>query len=344
MQSPIAIVCSSAAWGGLEINVLRMARWLSETDRDVVLIGREATPLASHARKTGLDFLAIAPASRYFDFGAVRQMQSLAERRGVKALIVNTNKDLFRAVLTKLFSRNSLKLAYVQHMQLGVEKRDLYHTWLYRKLDAWITPLAAFSKREQPPAHARETLGLPHDGVLFGVIGRLDPQKNQALLIRAAAPLIRAGMKIKLVIVGENTLDAQRNYSHELRALCSELGVGDSVYFLPFMEDPKTAYAALDAFVLTSDCETYGMVTIEAMAAGLPVIATRSGGTPELVDDGQTGILFEPGNDQGLKTAIGVLLQNPDLRRRMGAAGRRKAFARFSHEAQISGMLRAIGA
>jgi D-inositol-3-phosphate glycosyltransferase len=146
------------------------------------------------------------------------------------------------------------------------------------------------------------------------------------------------------LIVGANTLDNRSDYQRELEALCDELQIADSVYFRPFMQDPASAFAALDMFVLTSEKETYGMVTIEAMAAGLPVIATRSGGTPELVDDGQTGILFEPHCDEQLRAALRTLIVNSSLREQYGSAGRKKARARFSHRQQIAGMLRAIEA
>lgn len=371
MQYPIAILCSSSAWGGLELNVLRLARWLRAAGRDVLLIGKAETRLAEEAKKHGVDFHAIRPGSRYFDYASVKSMRDVAEAQGVGALIVNTNADLFRAVLTKILMHSRLKLAYVQHMQIGHAKRDLYHTWLYKKLDVWISPLPGlgrqvlqltrlrpdklrvvplgielenFTPRRMNAQTARHELNLPQDAIIAGVIGRLDPQKNQAMLLRAAAQLIHEGLPLKLLIVGANTLDNRSDYQRELEALCDELQITDAVHFRPFMQDPAGAFAALDMFVLTSEKETYGMVTIEAMAAGLPVIATRSGGTPELVDDGQTGILFEPHSDDQLRAALRTLVKNAHLRRQYGNAGRKKAMARFSHRQQIAGMLRAIEA
>jgi|JI10StandDraft_1071094.scaffolds.fasta_scaffold32763_6 D-inositol-3-phosphate glycosyltransferase len=371
MQTPIAILCSSSAWGGLELNVLRLARWLKAAGKEVLLIGKAETPLAVEAERNGVDFHAIRPTSRYFDYASVKKMRALAEAQGVGALIVNTNADLFRAVMTKVFTHTPLKVAYLQHMQIGQAKRDLYHTWLYKKLDAWISPLAGlakqvlqltrlapekmhvvplgielrqFERHTTDRSEARRALGLPQDTLIAGIVGRLDPQKNQAMLLRAAAQLIHEGLPLKILIVGANTLDNKSDYQRELEILCAELQISESVFFRPFMQDPGLAYAALDVFVLTSEKETYGMVTIEAMAAGLPVLATRSGGTPELVDDGQTGILFDPQNDEGLRTSLRLLIQDGELRARLGRAGQQKAALRFSHEQQIAGVLRAIDA
>lgn len=108
------------------------------------------------------------------------------------------------------------------------------------------------------------------------------------------------------------------------------------MHFLPFRKDVNTAYAALDIFVLTSQAETYGMVTIEAMAAGLPVIATRSGGTPEVVRDKHAGLLFEPNNVNDLTATLRLLLDFPELRKRFGRKGRQDAIERFSHLIQVS--------
>jgi D-inositol-3-phosphate glycosyltransferase len=226
MQAPIAILCSSSAWGGLEINVLRLARWLQAAGKKVLLIGKGETRLAEEAKKHGVDFHEIRPTSRYFDYASVKSMRDLAEAQGVGALIVNTNADLFRAVLTKIFTHTPLKLAYVQHMQIGHAKRDFYHTWLYKKLDVWISPLAGlgrqvlqltrlkphklrvvplgielehFEARRLNVQTARRELNLPQHAIIAGVIGRLDPQKNQAMLLRAAAQLIHEGPAAKAV-------------------------------------------------------------------------------------------------------------------------------------------------
>lgn len=355
MRLPIAIYCTSRAAGGLELNVVRMTAWLREANYPAELLILPDSAIAQQAAKQQLPIVATA------DSRGRPSLVSLAQtlrRKAYHTLFVHTSTDLRRAVLARILARSKTKLVFVQHMQLGVKKRDFVHTWFFRRLAAWIAPLpylarqvremtrfdpnriheipfgaelAPLAQNRPGRSSARRHLNLPTKAVFAGVIGRFDRQKNQALLIRAAAPLIRSGFPLKLLFVGANTLDNAEDYEAELRTLAQETGIANAVYFRPFQHDVRMAYAALDIFVLTSQAETYGMVTIEAMAAGLPVIATRSGGTPELVHDKQEGFLIEPDNAEDLQNALRLLLEFPELRERFGAIAQENALRRFSH-------------
>jgi glycosyltransferase involved in cell wall biosynthesis len=92
-------------------------------------------------------------------------------------------------------------------------------------------------------------------------------------------------------------------------------------------------------FVMPSYYETFGISCLEAMAFGLPVVATRAGGLPEVVEDGVTGLLVPPGDTHALAEAIGRLLRDPDLRRRLGEAGRERVLARFTAEHVVKEMI-----
>ncbi|MBI3003324.1 MAG: glycosyltransferase family 4 protein, partial [candidate division NC10 bacterium] len=106
-----------------------------------------------------------------------------------------------------------------------------------------------------------------------------------------------------------------------------EAGVSERVRFLGWREDIPRILAALSVFVLPSANEGMGMVLVEAMAMGVPVVATRVGGIPSVVPDGECGLLVEPGDVAGLAGAVAKLLADPALAARMGAAGRRRAAA-----------------
>lgn len=363
MQAPIGIFCSSAAAGGLELNVVRMAEWLRRARFPVTLIGSAGSEIARRANELSLPFCNITPDAHKSPRGSIWQLSGMLRTGNYHTLFVHTSKDLRRAVFARLLAMRKVKLVYVQHMQLGVSKRDFLHTLFFRRLAAWIAPLPYLARQvgkmtrfdprrifqipfgielepfidEKPcQTSARLKLGLPVPPVIAGVIGRFDRQKNQTLLIKAAAPLIRKGAPLELLFVGANTLDNTEDYEAELRTEARLSGIEHAVHFRPFQQKVATAYAALDIFVLTSKSETYGMVTIEAMAAGLPVVATRSGGTPELVRDKHDGLLFEPDNTTDLQNALRLLMEFPGLRRRFGQAGRRDALERFSHLVQVS--------
>lgn len=144
-----------------------------------------------------------------------------------------------------------------------------------------------------PRAAARQRLGLPADAFVVGNVGRLHPDKDQATLLRAfaqALPGLPAGAL--LVILGKGRLESS------LRALAAELGIASKVRFLGQIPEAWQAFSAFDVFALSSDHEPFGMVLLEAMAAGVPVIATDCGGAPEVVGD--VGELFPLGDDVAL--------------------------------------------
>ena len=359
MHAPIAIYCSSRAAGGLELNVVRMATWLHAAGYPVSAIAAPESEISRRADEARIPLIA---ATKPNGQPSLLRLRRILRDGNYHTLFVHTSKDLRRAVLARALASSNTRLVFVQHMQLGVKKKDPIHSWFFRRLAAWIAPLpymvrqvAQMTRVEKQRIHeipfgaeldslvenkpcrtsARLRLGLPAAGVFAGVIGRFDRQKNQALLLHAAAPLVQAGLPLQLLFVGANTLDSAEDYEAELRTLAGELGIAQAVHFRPFQEDVRYAYAALDIFVLTSNAETYGMVTIEAMAAGLPVIATRSGGTPELVRDKHDGLLFEPGNAEDLQNLLRLLLDFPELRQRLGQAAAQDAAERFSHREYV---------
>lgn len=125
---------------------------------------------------------------------------------------------------------------------------------------------------------ARKALGLPLNGYVFGNVGRLHPDKDQATLLRAFTRSADQMPGAMIAIVGHGRLE------QSLKALAGELGIQDRVYFTGAVPDAAHYFKAFDAFVLTSDHEPFGMVLLEAMVAGLPMAVCNSGGAPEVVE------------------------------------------------------------
>jgi sugar transferase (PEP-CTERM/EpsH1 system associated) len=171
-------------------------------------------------------------------------------------------------------------------------------------------------------ADARRVLGLPSDGCLIGTVGRLVPVKDQANLLEALAILRASGLQFTAVIAGDGPL------RDDLDALAAARGLTGSVRFLGHRTDVERVYAALDVFALTSKSEGMSNTILEAMASGLPVVATHVGGAAELVDD-STGRLVPAEDAAALAGALRELAADAELRQRMGSAGRDKAERRF---------------
>ncbi len=174
-----------------------------------------------------------------------------------------------------------------------------------------------------PRAVLRERLHLPADGRVVGTIARLAPQKGVCYLIQAAA-LIPPDQRPLFLVVGEGPLRG------ELEALARDTGVADRVVFAGARSDIPLVLAALDLLVLPSITEGLPLVLLEAMAASVPVVATRVGGVPEAVVEGETGILVPPQNAAALAGAINAILTAPDLARKFGAVGRERVSKLFT--------------
>jgi sugar transferase (PEP-CTERM/EpsH1 system associated) len=185
-----------------------------------------------------------------------------------------------------------------------------------------------YSPGERAPA--RQALGLPLDCTLVGTVSRLDPVKDQVGLIRAFAQTANKG-KTVLVIAGDGPSHRQ------LEALVNELGLGDRVRLLGERGDVPLILRALDVFVLSSIGEGISNAILEAMATGLPVIATRVGGNIELVQDGLTGRLIEPRRPEALAKALTGYFHDPALACAHGAAGRERAAREFGLERMLAG-------
>jgi glycosyltransferase involved in cell wall biosynthesis len=183
---------------------------------------------------------------------------------------------------------------------------------------------AAFS-RPEARAGWRSAHGFVADDVLIVSVARLEPQKNPLALVEAFA---RGGVG-QLLMAGDGSLiEAAR-----LRA--AQLGIASRVHFLGVCSDVPELLCASDIFALASDWEGNPLSVMEALAAGLPVVATSVGGVPELVEDGVTGILALPGNVGALGGALESLARDPQRRREMGAAGR-EGSKRFDVSAMVA--------
>ena len=172
----------------------------------------------------------------------------------------------------------------------------------------------------------REELGAA-DAHLVLVPARLHPEKGHGYLFRAL-PALRQATKRRVLVLLAGVGSFEAAYREELRALSCD----DMVRFLGFRRDIADVMSAADLVVLPSVAEAFGLVLAEALYLGRPIVATRAGGIPEIIDDGIDGVLVEPGDSVALAGAIASMLNDPDRRRLMAGHGREKVAVRFSFE------------
>jgi glycosyltransferase involved in cell wall biosynthesis len=168
-------------------------------------------------------------------------------------------------------------------------------------------------------AAARATLGLPSAAPALGTVANFTPKKDHATLLEAVAAMAPAHPDLRVLLIGSGPLE------QELRVRARTLNLERSVVFTGSRGDVADILPALDVFVLSSRYEGLPVSLLEAMASGVPPVATAVGGVPEVVTDGRDGLLVPAGQPAALATAIGRLLDDVDLRSRLGAAARERA-------------------
>src|SRR5207247_3251828 len=184
---------------------------------------------------------------------------------------------------------------------------------------------------------ARDLLGVHHDAYVVGTVGRLDPVKNLQALIAAHASLVRHVPDARLVVIGSGPIQS------ELESRAAALGIAETVRFAGYRSNVRELMAAFDVYANSSTYEGVSLTILEAMATGLPVVATRCGGNPEVVVDGETGILVSA-DCSALGEELVVLAANPTLRQGLGGAGRRRVVEQFSIERMMDQYSRAYAA
>ena len=172
--------------------------------------------------------------------------------------------------------------------------------------------------------------------VLVGVVGRISAWKGQDFFLRAFAQAAREHPLLRAVIVGDVT-PGEGWRKDALQTLAQDLGVADRILWPGYYDDAPLVMAALDILALPSiRPEPFGMVVIEAMASGKPVVATAHGGPLESVVDGVTGLLVSPDDPAAMASSLARLADDPVMRATMGAAGRRRAVDVFGFQRHLS--------
>ncbi|HEX8968953.1 MAG TPA: glycosyltransferase family 4 protein, partial [Chloroflexota bacterium] len=196
-----------------------------------------------------------------------------------------------------------------------------------------------FQPRER--VAARQRLGLlPETGVVL-FVGNLEPRKQLDVLLRATASVREQVPDVVLLVVGSGQSAGAQDQTARLRRLTSALGLDNVVRFMGRLDDARLldAYAAADAFALTSTSEAQGIVALEAMACGLPVVATAVGGLLDTIEDGVTGFLVPSGAIDAVADRLVDLLRDGARRQTVGAAARRAVEERFSWPRAIDATL-----
>lgn len=216
---------------------------------------------------------------------------------------------------------DSLRKSIINREKFDVDKTQVIYNGI-------VT--SDFGRR--PSSLLREKFGWSENDVIIGSIGNIHPAKGYDVLLKAAAVLKDAGASYRFVIAGNE----RSGLYEELLKLRTELGLDNVVQFLGFYDDPAGFMSNIDMFLLPSISEGFSIATIEAMAASIPVIATKSGGPEEIITHGVNGWMIEPGSPEEIVSAIEKLAYEPALCEELAKKGREHVVQRFDMDAMLN--------
>jgi glycosyltransferase involved in cell wall biosynthesis len=247
----------------------------------------------------------------------------------------NHNK---RDLLHRLLYRRVDFLIVMSHML----RRNVLETHAFREKDIKVVNLGLdfveFDPDRVNPTPQRTIWGADNDTIVIGLVGRIDPAKGQATFVKAAAGLLknlRAGERLKFVIVGEETLGNAGNHLEELKQMVSQFHLEDYVVFAGYQENIPEIMRAFDIFVMPSRQEAFGLVSIEAMAMECPIIISSGGSADEIVGKEEFGLTIRPDDAFDLQRQIRYLLDNPMERIQMGQKARDHVIANYDRRKRM---------
>jgi glycosyltransferase involved in cell wall biosynthesis len=293
-----------------------------------------------------------------------RRLAKFVNQNQIDVIHMHWKDDLPLAALTKRFCKRNIGLVHSRHMLLPMKKHDPYHKFIYKPVDKYITITKDLKKHAEkylpidknkieviyygiePPVQ------LDHNKIqelktkfnldnkfTVGLIGRICQEKKQHMLIEAVKILKEKNIHINALIVGgimrDDYIDGLKNYvaQHNLESY---------VHFSDFYDRPTDLMQCVDVVALLTGVETFGLVLIEGMYCGIPVIGSNLGGVPEIIDHGVTGLMFESDNLNSLVEEIIRLYNDRALRLRLGQEGKRKAEKMYVLDQQYGKVLNAL--
>jgi glycosyltransferase involved in cell wall biosynthesis len=316
--------------------MLALAAEKSVTCEAMAGLGREIAPLSDLRALVGLHRLMRAwrPAIVHTHTAKAGLLGRLAARAAGVPTIVHTFhghvlRGYFSPAKTGLFRRLETRLAAAADALVAVSesvKQDLVAPASRLRRDPVILSASTEHLAAGCPAGLRREAGIAVDAPLVGMVGRLVPIKDVPTFLRAARIVRETRPEARFALVGDG------EERPALESLCRELGLDGKATFFGWRRDLAAVYGDLDVVVNASRNEGTPVALIEALAAAKPVVATRVGGTPDLLGEGERGRLVAPGDPESLARAVLETLEGSEASRRRAQAGREYVLTRHSSD------------
>lgn len=344
---------SSRNWGGQEYRILEQMRWLADQGHFALLAARPDSDIMDRAQAMGLQTVGIEFTGHY-NLRAVMALRRAVRRNRIELIDTHGSRDGMAA----LFARDLCPVVRSRHLSINVKakwrrrlewrlgadtviataqciadhllQRRLVRPDRVTVVGEWADdPFFDRMARTNDRIDVRAEFGVAEGEWLIGSIGMLRGDKGQEFFLRAIAELRRRGHAVRGLVIGCSTKDGSA-YERSLHRLAEELGITQAVTFAGYREDIARLTRGLELVLLTSiGVEAQSRIVPQCFAAGTPVVASRVGGVPELVEDGRTGRLVECRDWQAYADASEILLGDA------GACAAMVAAARIEAEAEM---------
>lgn len=329
-------------WGGGERQVLGLLEYLSSRKHQIHLLCHPEGLLYREARKRAVRTYPVSIRNE-FDLRSIFSIRRLIQREEYDIVHFHT-KRAHALALWLLRPHARARYVVTRRMDYPVA-RNWYQYCLYnRRVDGVVAISGKIADLLLSAGVKREKIRIIHSGIeptdylrlpqakrnsnlpVLGTVATLEERKGHRFLLEAAALLKRQGLRANYYFAGEG------GEKGPLQKMAAELGIQDEVVFMGFVADIPGFLSGIDIFVLPSVYEGLGVAILEAMAAGKPVIATRVGGIPELIENQVTGFLVPPKDPSALADAISQLLSDKELARRVAERAREQVRLHFTVE------------
>jgi glycosyltransferase involved in cell wall biosynthesis len=357
------LLTDADVFAGTERHILSLATAL-KTQGVAVAIGCPVpSPLAERAAQEGITVISI-PKRGLIDWRAAKQLRQLAKAHKVQIIHAHNGRTTLAAAIglrglceaRLVSSQHFLQPARLRRRGVVALISRTIHHWMNGRIHRFVAVSNAVAQSLDGQAHAqrvrvvpngvaacdgsklhpredlRRELGIAFDTPLLVCAARLEPEKDIATLITAMAEVCKRFPNSHCVIAGRGSM--QQTLADQI----DRLGLNDHVRLLGFCDDALSLINAGDCFVLPSLAEPFGLVLLEAMSLGKPVIATRAGGPLEIVEDGITGLLVPPSDAQALSAAMIQVLADRAAAAEMGRLGKARFEAQFTDRKMAEAM------
>lgn len=348
-KSKILQVINGGEVGGAEEIVLKLIASLNPEKYTSEVICLCKGPFVELLRKNGFDAQLIAMKNK-LDFATIPSLQEYMREKNIA--LVHTHGFRANLVARLAAKREGLPVVTTYHSAVRYDYDNIFKAYIAKVISSWgnkrtdcFIAISAAIKQEimkmgvaedkirlihngldvdcfqapREPEELKKELGLDENKITITMVARLHPVKGHEFFLRAAREIIEQGINAQFLIIGEG------RWREKIEEQVKELGLEEKVFMPGYYSPIEDIYALTDIFCLSSLMEGFGMVILEAMWLRVPVVASRVGGIPEIIDDGYDGFLVEPRDYKALGRALIKLCENKKLTEQLIVNGEKKA-------------------